>query len=319
MTLDSETPRPEGVSNATGEERTDGIMFGSNDAPTSKPNGSVGVDGSVDREARRNLWKTTLKIGTWNVRTMNHGKLDIVTRELDRNDVNLIGISEMRWTGKGHFTTPGNHVVYYSGKDTRREHGVAFIANPDIARCVLGYNPINERIITIRIQGTPMNISVIQAYAPTSASNEEEIKTFYDDLQMAIDSINKRDIMIITGDFNAKVGGQSTNKNVMGNCGLGEQNERGEMLIDFCQENHLIILNTFFMQHPRRLYTWTSPDHSTRNQIDYILVQKRWRSSFMSAKTYPGADCGSDHQLLMSTMKFKLRRKNNKESLPDTM
>ena len=153
-----------------------------------------------------------------------------------------------------------------------------------------------------------MNISVIQAYAPTSASTEEEIKTFYEDLQKAIDSISKRDIILITGDFNAKVGGQSTNKNVMGNCGLGNQNERGEMLIYFCQENHLIILNTFFKQHPRRLYTWTSPDHNTMNQIDYILVQKRWRSSFMSAKTYPGADCGTDHQLLISTMKLKLRR-----------
>ena len=83
---------------------------------------------------------------------MNHGKLDIVTRELDRINVNLVGISEMRWKGKGHFTMPSNHTVYYSGKDARREHGVAFIANSDVARCVLGYNPINERIITIRIK-----------------------------------------------------------------------------------------------------------------------------------------------------------------------
>ena len=74
------------------------------------------------------------------------------------------------------------------------------------------------------------------------------------------------------------------------------------------KKNHLIILNTFFTQHPRRLYTWSSPDQTIRNQIDFILVQKRWRSSFASAKTYPGADCGSDHQLLLATMKFKLRR-----------
>ncbi|XP_072022653.1 craniofacial development protein 2-like [Amphiura filiformis] len=105
----------------------------------------------------------------------------------------------MRWTGKGHVTTPNNHVVYYSGKDIRREHGVAFIANSvDVARCVLGYKPVNERIIIIRLQGTPMNIPVVQACAPTSTSTEEEIKTFYDDLQKVIDGVNKRDRTIVT-------------------------------------------------------------------------------------------------------------------------
>lgn len=98
----------------------------------------------------------------------------------------------------------------------------------------------------------------------------------------------------------------------MGNHGLGEQNERGELLIDFCQENGLMILNTLFKQHPRKLYTWSSPDQRYRNQIDYILVQKRWRSSFNCAKTYPGADRrrqrGTDHQFLVSTMRMKLRR-----------
>ena len=308
MTLESGTPRPEGVSNATGEERPDGIIPCIDDAAALKPNGRAGADNPKDNDNRCNLWKTTLKIATWNVRTMNSGKLDIVTRELERCDVSLCGVAEMRWTGKGHFTTASQHVVYYSGTEKKREQGVAFVACPEVARCVLGYNPISPRIITIRIQGSPMNLTVIQAYAPTSSSTEEEINTFYELLQQTIDNISKRDILVTIGDFNAKAGGQCTNKNVMGNYGLGEQNERGELLIDFCQENGLMILNTLFKQHPRRLYTWSSPDGSYRNQIDYILVQKRWRSSFTSAKTYPGADCGSDHQLLVSTMKMKLRR-----------
>ncbi|XP_072025271.1 craniofacial development protein 2-like [Amphiura filiformis] len=82
-----------------------------------------------------------------------------------------------------------------------------------------------------------MNISAVQAYTPTSTSTDEEITTFYDDLQKAIDDINKRDMTVATGDFNAKVGGKSTNSNVMGNFGLGELNERGEILVEFCQEN----------------------------------------------------------------------------------
>ena len=87
-----------------------------------------------------------------------------------------------------------------------------------------------------------------------------------------------------------------------------QYHERGETLIDFCQENNLAILNTLFKQHPRRLVTWISPNHRYRNQIDYILVYKRWRSSFKAAKTYPGADCDSDHQLLVATMKMRLRK-----------
>ncbi|XP_072043194.1 craniofacial development protein 2-like [Amphiura filiformis] len=221
-----------------GRERTDGICLGINDAVTLKPQGGVKADNPKEN-ARRNLWKSTLKIATWNVRTMNLGKLDILTNELERNDVHLTGISEMRWTGKGHFTTLSKHVVYYSGTESKREHGVAFVVNEEVAKCVLGYNPINERIITIRIQGKPMNMSVIQAYAPTSASSDEEIQQFYDQLQQAIDSIHKRDILVVTGDFNAKVGARSTNKYVMGSNGLGEQNERERCLLTFAKRINL--------------------------------------------------------------------------------
>ncbi|XP_072020216.1 uncharacterized protein [Amphiura filiformis] len=88
---------------------------------------------------------------------------------------------------------------------------------------------------------------------------------------------------------------------------LGKANERGERLADFCNENELIVTNTLFQQYPRRLYTWISPDGRTRNQIDYILIKRRWRSSVKVAKTYPGADCGSDHQLLVAEIRSKLK------------
>ncbi len=309
MTPDGETPGLKGVSNATGEEIAEDVHpKACYDASTLKPLGRVEADVPEDKNIRCNLWKNEIKLGTWNVRTMDESRLEILTRELDRTKVDLVGISEMRWTGKGHFTSPSDHVVYYSGKDTKKEHGVALVVNSELAKCVLGYNPVSERIITLRIQGAPMNITVVQAYAPTSASDEDTIESFYSELQQTIDSIPGRDIMIITGDFNAKVGSKSTNKQVMGNFGLGEQNVRGERLIEFCQDNKCAILNTFFKQHPRRLYTWTSPGNNIRNQIDYIIVQNRWKSSFKAVKTLPGADCGSDHQLLVSIMKFRIRR-----------
>ena len=90
--------------------------------------------------------------------------------------------------------------------------------------------------------------------------------------------------------------------------GLGAQNTAGQRLTEFCQENVLVIANTLSQQHRRRLYTWTSPDGQHQNQIDYILCSQRWRSSTQSAKTRPGADCGSDHDLLIAKFRLKLKR-----------
>ena len=95
---------------------------------------------------------------------------------------------------------------------------------------------------------------------------------------------------------------------VTGKFGLGVQNEAGQRLTEFCQENALVIANTLFQQHNRRLYTWTSPDGQHQNQIDYILCSQRWRCSIQSAKTRPGADCGSDHELLIAKFRFKLKK-----------
>ena len=102
----------------------------------------------------------------------------------------------------------------------------------------------------------------------------------------------------IIGDWNAKVGSQET-PGVTGKFGLRVQNEGGQRLIEFFQENSLVTANTLFQQHKRRLYTWTSPDGQHLNQIDYILCSQRWRSSIWSAKTRLGADCGSDHDSLL--------------------
>ena len=111
----------------------------------------------------------------------------------------------------------------------------------------------------------------------------------------------------IIGNWKAKVGSQET-PGVTGKCGLGVQDEAGQRLIEFCQENTLVIANTLFQQHKSRLYTWTSPDVQYRNQIDYILCSQRWRSSTLSAKTKPGANCGSDHELLVAKFRLKLKK-----------
>ena len=115
-----------------------------------------------------------------------------------------------------------------------------------------------------------------------------------------------KDVLFITGDWNAEVGSQET-PGVTGKFSFGVQNEAGQRLIEFCQKNALVIANTVFQQHKRRLYTWTSPDGQHQNQIDYIC-SKRWRSSIQSAKTRPGADCGSDHEFLIAKFRLKLKK-----------
>ena len=162
-------------------------------------------------------------------------------------------------------------------------------------------------MISVHFQGKPFNITVIQVYAPTSNAVEAEVEWFYEDLQDLLELTPKKDVLFIIGDWNAKVGSQET-AGVTGKFGLGIRNEAGQRLIEFCQENALLIANTVFQQHKRRLYAWTSPDGQHQTQVYYILCSQRWRSSIQSAKTRLGADCGSDHQLLIAKFRLKLKK-----------
>ena len=114
-------------------------------------------------------------------------------------------------------------------------------------------------MICVHFQGKPFNITVIQVYAPTSNAEEAEVERFYEDLQDLSELTPKKDVLFIIGDWNAKVGSQEIT-GITGKFGLGVQNEAGQRLIEFCQENALIIGNTLFQQHKRRLYTWISPN-----------------------------------------------------------
>ena len=162
-------------------------------------------------------------------------------------------------------------------------------------------------MISVHFQGNPFNIIVIKVYAPTSKAKEAEVEWLYEDLQDLLELTAKKYVLLIIGDWNAKVGSQEI-PGVTGKFGLGVQNEAGQRLRGFCQENSLIIPNTLFQQHKRKLYTWKSPDGQHRNQIDYILCSQRWRSSVQSAETRPGAYCSSDPELLVAKFRLTLKK-----------
>ena len=138
-------------------------------------------------------------------------------------------------------------------------------------------------MISVYFQGKPFTIRVIQAYAPTSNAEEAEVEQFYEDLRDLLELTPKKYVLFIIGDCNTKVGNQEIPE-VTGKFGLGIRNEAGQRLRQFCQENALVITNTLFQQHKRRLYRWTSPYGQHQNQIDYILCSQRWRSSIQSTK-----------------------------------
>ena len=156
-------------------------------------------------------------------------------------------------------------------------------------------------------QGKPFSITVIQVYALTSNTEETEVERFYEDLKYLLELTPKKDVLFIIRDWNAKVGSQEI-PGVTGKFGLGVQNEAGQRLTEFCQENTLVIANTLFQQHKRGVHTWTSPDGQYWNQIDYILCRQRWKNFIQLAKIRPGADCGSDHELFIGKYRIKLKK-----------
>ena len=133
------------------------------------------------------------------------------------------------------------------------EKGVAIVVNKRVRNAVLGCNLKNDRMISVHLQGKPFSITVIQLYAPTSNAEEAEVERFYKDLHDLLDLTSKKDVLFIIGDRNVKVGSQET-PGVTGKFGLGMWNEAGQRLIEFCQENALVIANTIFQQHKRRLH-----------------------------------------------------------------
>jgi len=187
--------------------------------------------------------KTSLKlpreqitIGTWNVRTLYQcGKIKELEYELSRYKWDIIRLGKVRWTGFGETMTEEGNKIWYSGQEKHHQHGVAFIVRKEVVRCFISCTPASSRIISIQVSAKPKNITIIQIYAPSSDHADEEVEEFYEDLEETIMKIPKKDIIIIQGDFNAKVGPDSYNQwaGTVGEFGTGETNDRGLRLLEF--------------------------------------------------------------------------------------
>ena len=311
MGMDGGTARLEVLRNAAGEESiSSASRTVANDRHGSKPTGSPRLDEASTETTRMRLRNVT-KIATWNVRSMLSGKLKTVIREAERHNINVIGIAEHRWAGQGHFHPEEGGIFVFSGREQPGHSGVGVYLAGATARSLMGYNPISDGVLVVRLHARPTNITIIQVYAPTSAAMDEEVDHFYEVVQEALDDTPATDFLVLLDDFNAKIGeGMDDGEEAtIGRFGLGSQNERGEHLISFATDNELTVCNTLFEQHKRQLYTWTSPDGKTRNQIDYILIRKGKITCVRNTRTFTGADCGSDHHLLCVDVRYRVKKR----------
>ena len=175
-----------------------------------------------------------------------------------------------------------DHYIYYCGQESLRRKGVAIIVNKRVQKAVLGWNLKNDRMISVHFQGKPFNITVIYVYALTSNAEEAEVEQFYEDLQDLLELTPKK-----RGPFHyrglecesKKSRNTWSNRQIWPWSTEWSSSKSNRVL----PQNTLVIANTLFQQHKRRLYTWTSPDGQCWNQIDYILCSQRWRSSIQSA------------------------------------
>ena len=256
-----------------------------------------------------------LRIGTWNVRTMYQlGKFANVEREMRRLTVDIMGVSEVRWTGAGSVDLEEGGCFIYSGGDAHM-HGVGVMLSRTVSCSLVGYYAVSERVLLVKLKGKPFHICIIQVYAPTSDYEEEQVEDFYRDVMKAKEQCKPHDITLVMGDLNAKLGRERV-EDIVGPFGLGDRNERGERWAEWCVENEQVVMNTWFRQPPRRTWTWMSPGDRTRNQIDFITINKRFRNAVTRARTYPGADCNSDHVPVVVDMKVQLRKPKKSQSKP---
>jgi len=264
--------------------------------------------------------KAKTRIGTWNIRTLYEtGKSAQVCSEMHRYNLKILGLSETRWNGSGRTTLVSGDTIIYSGQEEGQVHmyGVALLMTPEATRALLSWEPISPRILTARFNSKGRKVTIIQCYAPTNVADSEIKDDFYEQLQSTIDKAPKRDMKILMGDLNAKVGTDNTNKEtIMGRHGTGEQNENGEMLTEFCTFNDLVIGGTLFPHKNIHKTTWTSPDGKTENQIDHITIGRKWRRSLHDVRVKRGADAASDHHLVVAIVRTKLKAYKDQAGKP---
>ena len=260
-----------------------------------------------------------LNLGRWNVRTLlDNTKADrperrtaLVAKELARYNVDIAALSETRLQDKGHLTEcGGGYTFFWSGRSSaeRREAGVGFAIRSSLAR-KLDKLPegINDHLMTLQLPlGHKKSATLISVYAPTMTNPDDIKDKFYEELDAIIATVPQSDKLIVLGDLNARVGtDHSIWEGIIGRHGTGKCNSNGLLLLKMCATHDLVITNTLFRLPTRNKTSWMHPRSRHWHLIDFVIIRKRDRRDVRVTKAMCGADCWTDHRLIV--FKFKLR------------
>ena len=263
----------------------------------------------MERKQNQRQVKDDLYIGTYNVRTLAESHhLESLLHELNLIKWDVIGLAEVRCPGRGMVDVGDGHVLMYQGPDARKINGIGFLVKSSLKERIVKFRPKSDRIACLTLKLSSLHkISIFQVYAPTSLSSQENIDKFYDDLREAI-AEDKQQFNMVIGDFNSKVG--KGKEACFGNYGLGERNERGEHLVNFALEQNMKIANTLFKKRSGRMWTWRSPNLTTKNMIDYILTD--FPKYFKDVSVLNRLNTGSDHRLVRAKINVRLQEERKK-------
>ena len=253
-------------------------------------------------------WKQPLQIATWNVLSLYRAGLgrEVVT-ELKKYKVDIAAMQEVRWPGIGECKICGFKLLYTGRQDDVHREGVALCLSPRAQRALIEFKPINERLLSARFKGKWFDITVLVVYAPTEDGEDAEKDRLYGQLQDTVDKVQRHDLLIVLGDMNAKIGKEEGFKSVGGESLHPISNDNGLRLASFAEANNMVIGGTCFQHKDIHKYTWESPDGRTRNQIDHVLINAKHRNALQDARCYRGADCSSDHMMVIAKVKARLK------------
>ena len=262
--------------------------------------------------ARRKNEIRNMKLGTLNIATLNGKEEELVQTMIDKK-WEIMGLGETRYKGEGCKQIHGDYSIYYKGKEKDTRHGVAIIVNEELSKFIEKTYYVSERIIGIRLNMNKVRMGIIQIYAPQQGRPAEEKDRFYEELQDTFDAMNCVENTVIMGDFNGHIG---TNREgiekVIGAFSVGDKNEDGERIIDFCVRNNLTIMNTCFKHRESHKWTWYRWDanqgkYTTMSMIDLILTSNK--SSINDVKAIPSLSMDGDHRMVVCKLKVVKTKK----------
>ena len=270
------------------------------------------------RTARTLNWKTTCKFGTWNCRTLKRpGSTTELEKEIQKYGIDIAALQEIRWPGTGDCELEKGVILYSGREDGRSEEGVGFYIKKALYGQIEEFEAISSRLARVRLRAKWFKVTLIVAHAPTEVSDDDTKDDWYSALEETLNKVPRHDALVILGDMNAKVGREvDAFGGTIGSHSLHEEsNDNGLRLTSLATQHGLVIGGTLFPHKAKHKGTWISPDGMTTNQIDHILVRKKFRTSLYDVRAYRGAECDSDHYLVIAKIRIKLNTQKNKATI----